>query len=78
MLQAPRGEFEHGLAIALFHPAVVLEEGDVVDGALDAGDQAELVVELEAGGAYGVADAGAWMRVEKSLPTLSWKLAVSL
>ena len=52
-------ELEDALAVALFHVAVVLEEGDIVGGALDARDDAGLVVELEAGGTHVMADAGA-------------------
>lgn len=53
------GTLEQGLAVALFHVMVVFEEGDVVGGAFHAGDQPRLVVELEAGGAHVVMDAGA-------------------
>lgn len=52
-------EFEPGRTVALFHSAVVLDEGHVVDSILDAGDEAELVVELEVGRASVVVDAGA-------------------
>ena len=42
--------------VPVFHRAVVLEKGDVVGDALDAGDQPELVVELNRGPAHGVLD----------------------
>ena len=54
------GELEDAFAVALFHVAVVLEERDIVDGALHARDQAGLVVELDAGRAHVMADAGAF------------------
>jgi hypothetical protein len=38
----------------LFHVAVVLEERDIVSGAFDAGDQGEIVIELDASGAHKV------------------------
>src|SRR6266850_528919 len=42
----------------MFHLAVVLEEGDVVDGRLDAEHAAVLVVHLDRGTAEAVFDAG--------------------
>ena len=45
------------LAVALFHVTVVFEEGDVVGGALDAGDTGELIVELDTGRSHVMADA---------------------
>lgn len=52
---------EHHLAgaVAVFHAAVVTEEGDVVGDGLDTEHATELVVHLERGAAHLMADAGA-------------------
>jgi len=42
-----RREFGLSGAVAMFHPAVVTKERDVVDGRLDAQDQGLLIIELE-------------------------------
>lgn len=47
-------EFAGGVPIAMFHLAVVLEEGDVVGGGLQAQDAVELVIELDRTGAEAV------------------------
>ncbi len=46
------GVFHLGRAVTVFHLAVVLEEGDIVDRGLDAKDAAALVVHLDRGGAH--------------------------
>ena len=59
MLLRKWGELEHAFAVALFHVAVVLEEGDIVGGTFYTGDQPGLVVELDAGRPHVMADMGA-------------------
>ena len=54
---AQRGEFPAVAAVTLFHPAVELEEGDIVGSAFDAGHDAGFVVELDTGRPHVVADA---------------------
>src|ERR1051325_370855 len=53
------GELGLAAAVAVFHRAVVFEEGDVVGDGLDTQDMAELVVHLQRGAAHLVTDAGA-------------------
>ena len=52
-----RRELEALGAVAVFHPAVVFEEGDVVSGAFNAQNEPGFIVELERGGSHGVANA---------------------
>ena len=54
---AQRGEFEYAIAIALFHPSVVLEKSDIIGGAFDTGHDAELDAEIAACRPHVVADA---------------------
>ncbi len=53
------GDLGGGRAVAVFHRAVVLEEGDVVGRGFDPEDQPELVVHLQAGPAHVMFDPGA-------------------
>ncbi len=50
-------EFELLAPIALFHPTVVFEEGDIVGGAFHPCHETEFIVELEASWSHMVADA---------------------
>src|SRR3954471_679518 len=54
------GEAARRRALAMFHLAVVLEEGHVVGGGFDAQDDAELVVHLDDALAEAMLDAGAF------------------
>src|SRR5579885_2976780 len=54
-----RGEVASGAAFAVFHLAVVLEKGHVVDGGLDAQHEADLVVHLHLRLSQAMLDAGA-------------------
>ena len=58
-------------AVAVFHPAVVFEEGDVVGGAFNAQNKTGFIVEFERAGPMVWRMRVPWIRVWKSLPSSS-------
>jgi hypothetical protein len=51
-------EFHLPAAIAMFHPTVVFEKSDIIDGRFDSQDPCKLVVHFDNGGPHLVSDAG--------------------